>query len=96
MRRIARTDGNHSKVIEQCRRLGMTVHSTHNVHDGFPDIVVGYGGRNFLFEIKDPEKPKSARKLTADEMKWHGGWKGQVNTVETIDDILDIIKKYTL
>jgi hypothetical protein len=93
MRKRARTDSNHAKLIKQCRQIGMTVHSTHNVHDGFPDIVAGYKGVNYLFEIKDPDKPKSARKLTDDEIAWHTTWGGSVNVIETIDDVLQIINK---
>ena len=69
----------------------MTAHSTHTVGDGFPDIVAGYRGQNYLFEVKDPDQPPSKRKLTPDEVKFHDTWMGRVYVVETIEQIVKII-----
>jgi len=91
--RAARTDGNHAKLIKQMRQIGMSVHSTHAVHDGFPDVVCGYKGINYLFEIKDPLQPPSKRKLTPDEIKFHDNWKGSSHVIETIEDVITIINQ---
>lgn len=88
---IRRTDGNHSTIVNQCRRLGFSVFSTHTVGDGFVDIVVGHKGRNYLFEVKDPAQPPSKRKLTPDEVKFHESWRGQIDVVECVEDILRIV-----
>ena len=77
--------------MNQCRKLGMSVFSTHTLGKGFPDIVVGYKKINYLFEIKDGTKSKSAKKLTEDEVKFHTDWKGKVFVVENFDDILKIV-----
>ena len=65
----------------------------HELGKGAPDILVGFHGENFIFEIKDPDKPPSHRKLTGDEEKWHEKWRGQINTVLYVYDIVEIIKK---
>jgi hypothetical protein len=44
-------------------------------------LAVGYGGVNYLVEVKDGAKPASARKLTPDEERWHQGWLGRVHVV---------------
>jgi len=93
----AKTDGNHSRLLKQIRCIpGVSVFSTHRVGQGFPDVILGlsFNGvrRNFLLEIKDPSQPPSKRKLTPDEVKFHESWNGQVSVVETIEDVLKIIK----
>lgn len=90
MRRIARIDGNQKQIVEQLRRLGVTVLHTYQLKNCF-DILVGYEGKNYAFEIKDGSKPKSARKLTEGEQKFFDGWLGQVDKVESIDEICKII-----
>jgi hypothetical protein len=52
---------------------------------------VGYQGRNFVFEIKDPTQKPSQRKLTEDEQKWHLNWRGQKAVIETIEEAYAII-----
>jgi hypothetical protein len=90
MRRIARIDGNQKQIVEQLRRLGVTVLHTYQLKNCF-DILVGYEGKNYAFEIKDGSKPKSARKLTEGEQKFFDGWLGQVDKVESTDEICKII-----
>lgn len=87
-----RTDANQKEIVKGLRALpGVTVFCTHIVSDGFPDIIVGYEGRNYLIEIKDGNKPPSARKLTKDEVKFHNEWTGQVDIAENLDQAMDII-----
>jgi hypothetical protein len=92
--RIKKVDSNQPTIVKQLRQIpGISVAHTHIVGEGYPDLVIGYKGKNFLCEIKDPEKPPSARKLTPDEEKFHAKWTGQVAVVETITDILKIINQ---
>lgn len=91
--RVRRADDNQRELVEQIRQIpGTTVAHTHTIGKGFPDIVLGFNGKNYLFEIKDPSKPPSARKLTVAEENWHSWWTGRVYIVETIDDVLKIIQ----
>lgn len=89
--RAARIDKNQTTIVKALRQCGISVHPTHNVHNGFPDIVAGHSGINYLFEIKDPQQPPSKRKLTKMEDEWHKKWNGSVHTIETYDEALDII-----
>lgn len=89
---IRRTDANHKQLINQIRQVPfISVFSTHELGKGFPDIVVGYRGINYLFEIKDENKTASQKKLTDSEVKFHRGWMGQVHIVENIKDVYKII-----
>ena len=75
--------------------MGCTVADTSAVGKGFPDIVVGYRGKNFLVEIKDGEKCKSAQKLTAAQVEFHDLWRGNALVVNSIDSAIQALtKKY--
>lgn len=91
MRRAARIDENQREIVAALRAAGATVEPLHFVGRGFPDILVGYCGRNYLIEIKDGRKPPSRRRLTPDEQAWHERWRGQVAVAESVDDALEII-----
>lgn len=87
-----RVDANQAQIVRILRDMGCSVAHMHELGKGAPDILVGFRGENFIFEIKDPDKPPSQRRLTEDEEKWHTRWKGQVNTVLYAYDIVEIIK----
>lgn len=70
---------------------GCTVAMTGDVGDGFPDLVVGFQGKNFLFEVKNPAKPKGDQKLKPAEKVFHDSWRGQVKVVHTAIQALDEI-----
>lgn len=67
----------------------------HAVGKGCPDLLVGFGGRNLLMEVKDGEKPPSARKLTPDEAQWHEAWRGRVYVIESPHDALRVLTEST-
>ena len=77
MRKHGRTDANQSETIKYLRSAGVSVAITSDVGNGFVDFVCGYKGNNYLFELKDRDKPPSARKLTKDEKIFHDNWRGQ-------------------
>lgn len=85
MRRAARIDANQPGIVKALRKIpGMSV-----VIIGRPvDLAVGYGGKSYLFEIKDPAKPPSKRCLTPDQVEFFLTWSGHVEKVETVDEIL--------
>ena len=76
MRRAAKTDANQDQVVEALRVAGATVQSLAAVGQGVPDLLVGFQGKTLLMEVKDGRKPPSARRLTEDQLKWHGAWRG--------------------
>lgn len=89
--RARRTDDNQTEIVNTFRKLGCSVHVTSMLGDGFPDVVVGFRGINYLVEIKDGTKKPSARKLTPDEQIWHDQWRGQVCIVQSIQDVIDLV-----
>lgn len=89
--RAAKVDANQSEIVAALRRVGATVQPLHTVGKGCPDLAVGWRGQTFLIEVKDGNKPPSARKLTDDQVEWHGGWKGQVAVVKSVDEALAAI-----
>lgn len=91
MRRAARIDANHSEIVQALKAIGATVTSTAAVGKGYPDISVGFRGRTVLLEIKDGNKPPSARKLTPVEQKWHEQWRGEAHVVETVDQAIKVV-----
>jgi len=88
MRRAGRVDANQQLIVNALRRVGCSVAVTSNLGGGFPDLVVGRAGHNYLMEVKDGDKPPSRQRLTEDEMRWHEAWRGQVYIVYGIDDAL--------
>lgn len=86
MRRRAKVDDNHKAISEALRSVGATVQSLAMVGAGCPDLLVGYHGRNFLLEVKNPNQPPNKRQLTPDEYYWHLCWRGQVHEVLTAEN----------
>lgn len=91
MRRAAKIDANQPEIVAALRRAGASVTPTHAAGQGFPDLTVGFRGRNFLLEVKDGSKPPSARRLTADQIEWHDKWRGEVVVVRSIEAALAAI-----
>jgi hypothetical protein len=92
MRRNGKSDGNQSGIVDDLRRIpGCTVAVTSSAGDGFPDLVVGFRGFNFLVEIKDPEQPKHRHELTDDQKLFHAAWKGQVAKCFTFMDVVRLL-----
>ena len=75
---ISKADGNQREIVTSLRAVGATVQHLHTVRCGCPDLLVGYRGRNFLFEVKEGNA-----KLTEAEREWHTTWRGEVQVVRT-------------
>lgn len=91
MRRIAKVDANQSEIVAALRKIGASVTPTHQIGNGFVDLVVGWRAKNYLFELKDGTKPPSARRLTDDEAIWFGTWKGEAHVVESAEQAIAIL-----
>jgi Holliday junction resolvase len=88
MYQAKRTDYNQAAIVAALRKAGCTVTSLHEVGRGCPDIVVGYQGRNYLLEIKNPQ---TKGKLNDLQIQWHSRWRGQVATVWTVEDAFRVV-----
>lgn len=93
VRRAAKIDGNQGKIVDGLRAFGASVHIGSAIGQGFPDVIVGYGGRTYLFEIKDPAKPKSKRKLTDDQVRFRDSWKGHYAVIETVEQAIEELQR---
>lgn len=91
MRYANRIDANQNKIVDGLRKAGAYVRII-SQGDGIPDLLVGYNGYTILMEVKDGDKPPSARKLTEAEQKffdeWDGGMLVVINSVEEAIEIL--------
>lgn len=85
-RRAARRDANHKAVIGHLSSLGWSVLDLGSVGDGCPDAAVGMPGFAALVEIKDGDKPPSARKLTPAEREFAERWTGPYIVALSPDD----------
>lgn len=91
MRRAARVDDNQQQIVDALRKAGAYVRVV-TQGEGLPDLLVGYNGYTLLLEVKDGNKPPSARKLTTAEenffLNWRGGLLAVVNSSQEALDIL--------
>lgn len=84
-------DRNHGQIVAALRAVGASVESLAAAGSGFPDLAVGYHGRNYLLEVKDGSKSASRKRLRPSQVDWHAAWRGQVAVVETVDQALRVI-----
>ncbi len=95
MRRAAKVDGNQKEIVTALKRVGALVLHTHQLKNCF-DILVAFRGKLYCMEIKDPEQPPSARRLTEGEETFKRRLEATGNTyyiVETIDQAIETITK---
>lgn len=92
VRRAAKTDANQAEIVKALRAAGATVQSLAAVGQGVPDLLVGIRGQTLLMEVKDGKKPPSERRLTPDQMEWHGAWRGgPLAVVDGVDAALRVL-----
>jgi hypothetical protein len=92
MRRAAKVDDNQSHIVTGLRKMGASVLVVSQLKNCF-DILVGWNGINYAFEIKDGNKPPSQRKLTSGEQNFFDSWNGQVSVVESLEDAIKKLYK---
>ena len=69
MRRAAKKDLNQDEIVTVLRNSGAAVLFTHQLKNAF-DILVGYEGVLYMFEIKNPDYlPKKFFKMNFDEQR---------------------------
>jgi len=91
--RAARIDANHEQVVSALRAAGASVQSLAGVGKGVPDLLVGFQGKTLLMEVKDGRKTPSERRLTDDQVRWHGAWNGgPLAIVDGVDAALRMLK----
>ncbi len=91
-RKAAKVDDNQKEVVSLFRSLGWYVLIISQLKNCC-DIIVSKGGHTIAIEIKDGEKPPSARKLSEGETKFKEEWKGDYELVICNEDVIAIDKK---
>lgn len=82
-----KVDKVHSQVRDDLRALpGITVLDTHALPK-FVDLVVGWQGRSYLFEVKNTHKDK----LTKDELEIKNNFTGHYDVITTFEEALKIM-----
>ena len=90
--RAKKIDANQNEVVEKLRLIpDLSVAITSSLGQGFPDLVIGYGGKNFLIELKDGNKTESKRKLTPAEEKFKDKWNGNYHVCNNYQEIIKVI-----
>ena len=90
-RRAARVDENQSEIVAMLRSAGFSVELGHD------DILVGYAGKTYWVEIKDPKKTLNkdgswkAGALKDSQLKLQREWKGAYLVATSFEQIVDYI-----
>lgn len=89
--RAKRRDANECAVVDALEAIGASV--TRLDGDGIPDLLVGYRGHTWLFEVKNPkatggakrggERTKGHGALTPAQVDWHASWRGKAPVIVT-------------
>lgn len=88
-RRAAKTDTNQTEIVALFRKLGWSVLIVSQLKNCC-DIFAAKSGRTIAVEIKDGNKPPSARKLTGGELEFKYSWQGEWQLVESTEDVIRI------
>lgn len=86
-------DANHDVIVCQLLASGYGVFDTSTMGDGFPDIIVLSNSGVFLIEIKNPKSNYGRCGLNKKQKAFFDTWQGQVDKVESFDEILKIIQQ---
>ena len=79
-----RVDNNQMEIVEMLRQMGASVSVGHD------DILVGWQGRTYWFEIKNAD---GKDKLQPGQKKMIDMWKGHYQVVHSVDEIIDVINR---
>ena len=92
MRRAAKTDENQGEIVSALRLVGCSVLPLHAVGRGCPDLLVtDTGKQTFLMEVKDGQKPPSARMLTPDQVEFHASWRARIVVVTSVREAMEAV-----
>lgn len=90
MRRAAKKDSNHKEIVSALRHVGCYVLDISQLKNCC-DLMVARAGKWVAIEIKDGDKPKSARKLTPGEQTFleQAGHRAPVVVVTNVDEAIE-------
>ncbi len=83
----ASKDANHDPVANTFRDLGCSVLDTHlPVVPGYPDLLVGHRGVNYMVEVKNPETAYGRKGLSVSQTDFTASWRGATPILVTSTD----------
>jgi hypothetical protein len=91
MRHAARIDANQTAIVAALRAQGASVYLIK-----LPvDLLVGYGGKTALVEVKNPQSRYGRAGLNANQQSWLASWQGGlaavVDSVEAAERLLKVM-----
>jgi hypothetical protein len=90
-RRAAKVDSNQREIVDAFRRMGCSVLIISQLKKCC-DLIVSRG-KTAAIEVKDGSLPKSKRQLTEGEMDFMHSWKGPYFIVESLDDVVRVVRE---
>ena len=84
--RFGKVDANQELIVDALRAIGVSVQSLASIGKGCPDLVAAKGDKCWLIEVKGPKG-----KLTPDQERWIGNWRGTVHVLRTPDEALKLV-----
>jgi hypothetical protein len=99
-----RVDENQKPIVDGLKAIGASVEHLAKLKEGAPDLLVGYGGLNYLLEIANPETRhgRAKREGSKDrrgnsgatvnrQREWYLSWRGRVDVVETLEQAVHVV-----
>ena len=80
-----RRDENEPDIVVALQNAGCQVHKLDDI-----DLLVGLAGRNYLIEIKHPNRSSKSR-IRPIQRKLKDGWQGQYDIVTTAEQALRVV-----
>lgn len=85
-RHAKKRDANEIHIIRTLQKVGASVQRLNE--KGCPDLLVGFRGRNYIIEVKNP---KGKNTITEDQQRWLTAWQGEAYIVTSPQTALEII-----
>ncbi len=83
-----KVDKNQSAIVKQLQQLGVSVFVLSGVGKGIADLIIGWRGKNYLVEVKNPERKW---KYTPDQVRFRASWRGQIVTIEKVEELFNLL-----
>lgn len=85
---MSRADHNQKDIVKILRQVGASVEILSQQGNGCPDLLVGWFGTNYLFEVKNEARKK---RFTPDQKKFHAKWKGKIFVIASPNEALKVL-----
>lgn len=84
MRHRPRLDSTQRAIVDELRKVGVSVYSAAPLGGGFPDLIAGHAGVNYLLEVKsarairkrtgtvNPHRDPAGEKQESFRRRWRG------------------------